>query len=47
MFEDTLAGLKSATAAGIATMIVGEQPDNPVFASATLITPRLQDFRFS
>ena len=47
VFEDTLAGLKSATAAGIATMIVGEQPDNPVFASATLITPRLQDFRFS
>ena len=46
VFEDTLAGLKSATAAGIATMIVGEQPENPVFASAILITPRLQDFRF-
>ena len=46
-FEDTLAGLNSATAAGIATMIAGEQPDNPFFASATLIAPRLQDFRLT
>jgi|TARA_B110000046_G_scaffold168883_1_gene187596 HAD superfamily hydrolase (TIGR01509 family) len=47
VFEDTISGLKSATAAGITTIVVGNYSDDPIFSSATLIDPLLSNFYLS
>ena len=47
VFEDTIAGFQSATAAGISTVIVGAQADSPSFSSAALIDPLLSNFSLS
>ena len=47
VFEDTISGLKSATAAGITTIVVGNYSDAPIFSSATLIDPLLSNFYLS
>ena len=47
VFEDTISGLKSATAAGITTIVVGNHPYNPIFSNASLIDPLLSNFYLS
>ena len=47
VFEDTISGLKSATAAGITTIVVGNHPNNPIFSNASLIDPLLSNFYLS
>jgi len=44
VFEDTISGLKSATSAGIRTIIVGNQAKTQEFKNATFIEPYLRNF---
>ena len=44
VFEDTISGLKSATSAGIRTIIVGNQAKTQKFKNATFIEPYLRNF---
>ena len=47
VFEDTAAGLISATTAGISTVVVGQDAENPNFSKALCVDPLLKDFRIS
>ena len=44
VFEDTTSGLKSATEAGIQTIIVGSHPSDQKFSDSILIEPSLINF---
>ena len=47
VFQDTAAGLISATTAGISTVVVGQDAENPNFSNALCVDPLLKDFRIS
>ena len=47
VFEDTVAELVSATTAGISTVVVGQDAENPNFSKALCVDPLLKNFRIS
>jgi beta-phosphoglucomutase-like phosphatase (HAD superfamily) len=47
VFENTVAGLVSATTAGISTVVVGQDAENPNFSKALCVDPLLTNFRIS
>lgn len=47
VFQDTAAGLISATTAGISTVVMGQDAENPNFSKALCVDPLLKDFRIS
>ena len=47
VFEDTISGLKSASSAGIQTIIVGNQAKTQEFNNAILIEPYLKNFNLT